>query len=733
MKNSSSNQNSIKAVLPSTGPSVKPARIAVDIGGTFTDIALDTGSSLYTAKTLTTQDDPVRGVIDVIRIASNDAGCSAESIGSVIHGTTLATNALIERKGARVGLITTAGFRDIIEIAYERRYDQYDIFIDKPDLLVTREDCWTVPERVDANGKVLQTLDTGKLNKILKAMDQRGVESVAICLLHSYLNPAHEIALRDLIQQRRPGLSITLSSQVCPEIREFDRACTALANAYIKPLMSGYLNDLSSALINEGISAPLFIVTSGGGMTTLETATRFPIRLVESGPSGGAVLAARIARECGIDDALSFDMGGTTAKLCLIDKGMPQRSRQFEIGRAARFVKGSGLPVRIPVVEMIEIGAGGGSIARVDSLQRLVVGPDSAGSNPGPACYGLGGEHPSVTDADVALGFIDPKAFAERRVKLYPQAARQAIRKNIGLAMGLSANQGAYGISQMVDENMSNAARVHAVEHGKEVSTRSMIAFGGNGPLHATRVAEKVGITRIIIPRNPGVGSAVGFLSAPISYEIIRSLYMRGENFDIAAVSKLFTEMETEARAVVRTGLSSSVKLEEKRLAFMRYQGQGHEIEIPLPAGKLRANLGQDIRARFDRLYRDQYGRTVPNVDVEIINWAFIAATPVADVTRVAAPRRKREPEPSASRKIYWGQLRKTLSVPCFRRENLESGDFIKGPALIIESQTTTLVSPSFDAAVDRAGNIVLTSNISKRATGKTAGKTNGKGARNER
>jgi len=694
----------------------RQTRIAVDIGGTFTDIALDNGSSLYTAKTLTTRDDPVRGVVDVIRIASRDAGCAAQSISSVIHGTTLATNALIERKGARVGLITTAGFRDIIEIAYERRYQQYDIFIDKPDLLVTREDCWTVPERVDASGQVLQPLDTSGLEALLQDMDERGVESIAICLLHSYINPAHEIALRDLIHARRPDLSITLSSEVCPEIREFDRACTALANAYIKPLMARYLTDLSAALVTEGIAAPLLIVTSGGGMTTLETATRFPIRLVESGPSGGAVLAARIARECGIEGALSFDMGGTTAKLCLIDQGVPQRSRQFEIGRAARFIKGSGLPVRIPVVEMIEIGAGGGSIARIDKLQRLVVGPDSAGSDPGPACYGLGGADATVTDADVALGFIEPKSFAEGRVRLYPQAARTAIGKQIGAPLKLSARQGAYGISQMVDESMSNAARVHAVEHGKEISARSMIAFGGNGPLHASRVAEKIGVTRIVIPRNPGVGSAVGFLSAPISYEIIRSLYMRGDNFDVDVVTKLFSEMQRAARAVVRAGAAPGVKLIEQRLAFMRYQGQGHEIEIPLPAGKLQANLGRQIRKRFDRLYREQYGRTVPNVDVEIINWAFVAATPSAPIEKIAAPRRVHRARSDGSRKIYWGQLRKLLDVPCYRRESLEPGNFIAGPALIIEKQTTTLVSPGFDAALDRVGNIVLTSKSNKQA-----------------
>ena len=694
-----------------------PARIAVDIGGTFTDIALSRGNSLYTAKTLTTPDDPVRAVVDVIRIAMHKAECSASDVGSVIHGTTLATNALIERKGAQVGLITTEGFRDLIEIAYERRYDQYDIFIDKPDLLVRREDCWTVPERVDATGRVLQPLDPGKLDSILRAIDKRGIESIAICLLHSYLNPAHEIALHELIQAERPGLSVTLSSEVCPEIREFDRACTALANAYVKPLMARYLTDLSAALTEEGIAAPLFIVTSGGGMTTLDTATRFPIRLVESGPSGGAMLAARIAGECGVDGALSFDMGGTTAKLCLIDDGQPQRSRQFEVGRAERFVKGSGLPVRIPVIEMIEIGAGGGSIARVDKLQRLAVGPDSAGSDPGPACYARGGTLPTVTDADVALGFIDPSAFAEGRFQLKTGQAASAIRADIGKPLKLGLQQGAYGISQMVDENMANAARVHAVEHGKEISARTMIAFGGNGPLHASRIAEKIGVSRIIVPRDPGVGSAIGFLGAPIAYEIIRSLYMRGDRFDVAAVRGLFADMEREGRAVVQAG-APGVELTEKRLAFMRYVGQGHEIEIPLPPGRIGKDLGKEIRRRFDERYGAQYGRIVPNVDVEIINWAFIASTPGQPPRKLSAPRKRGKPKAAGKRKLYWGQLRKQLEVPRYRRETLRNGDFIVGPALIIEAQTTTLVSPGFDAVVDRAGNIIMTAKATKRRAG---------------
>ena len=420
------------------------------------------------------------------------------------------------------------------------------------------------------------------------------------------------------------------------------------------------------------------------------------------------MLAAKIAQECKVDSALSFDMGGTTAKLCLIDQGIPQRSRQFEIGRAERFIKGSGLPVRIPVVEMIEIGAGGGSISRVDNLQRLMVGPESAGSDPGPACYGLGGELPTVTDADVVLGFIEPRAFAEGRVKLTPKFAKAAIKIQIGSVLQMSTRQAAYGISQIVDENMSNAARVHAVEHGKEVSARTMIAFGGNGPLHATRIAEKIGVNKVIIPRDPGVGSAVGFLSAPISYEIIRSLYMRGDEFDSAAITRLFAEMEREGRAVVQAG-AAGVKLSEKRLAFMRYQGQGHEIEIELPTGRFGTGLGRQIRKRFDSLYQQQYGRTIPNVDVEIINWAFVVATPGQVTRKVSAPRKRRSARPTAKRKIYWGQHRKSLEFRCYQRDNLQAGDYIDGPALIIEAQTTTLVSPLFNAIIDKVGNIIMT------------------------
>ena len=468
-----------------------------------------------------------RGVLDGARLALARAGLAPGDVGAVIHGTTLATNALIERRGATVGAIVTAGFRDILEIACERRYDQYDLYIEKPDTLVPRERVATVAERVSATGQVLDPLDPGSVHRAVDALVACGVESIAVCLLHSYVNPAHEQAVGAAVERRAPGVAVSLSSEVSPEVREFDRLCTTVANAYVKPLMAGYLGNLARGLEAGGFDCPLFLMTSGGGMTTLDTARAFPIRLVESGPSGGAVLAARVARSRGCAEVLSFDMGGTTAKVCLIEDGEPRTSRAFEVGRAERFIKGSGLPVRIPVLEMIEIGAGGGSIASVDGHSRLRVGPRSASSDPGPACYGRGGEWATVTDADAVAGYLDPDAFAEGRLRLDLGLARRAVGREVGdrLRMGVAA--GADGISQMVDEAMANAARMHAAEQGKSLEDCVMVAFGGNGPLHATRVAEKVGVGRIVVPPQPGAGSAVGFLSAPVSFEVVRSHYVR--------------------------------------------------------------------------------------------------------------------------------------------------------------------------------------------------------------
>ncbi len=683
-------------------------RLAVDIGGTFTDVAIERSDELLTAKTLTTHEDPVQGVLRGIEFARAQSGLAATDFGAVIHGTTLATNALIERRGARVGAITTDGFRDILEIGYERRYDQYDMYLEKQDMLVPRDRVHGVRQRTDVDGNVLEALDEASVEAAIEALLAQQVDSIAVCLLHAYKNPAHERCIEALIRARAPDLPVSLSSEVSPEVREFDRMCTTVANAYIKPLMAGYLQRLERRLRSDGFDCPLYLITSGGGMTTLDAAMRFPIRLVESGPSGGAILAAEIARQRDLHDVVSFDMGGTTAKICLIEGQEPRSSRSFEIGRAERFIKGSGLPVRIPVIEMIEIGAGGGSIADIDELGRLRVGPQSASSEPGPACYARGGAAPTVTDADVTIGYIDPSAFAEGRVTLNPALAARAIEDCIAGPLGNSLHAAADGISQTVDEAMANAARMHAVEQGKHLGDCTMVAFGGNGPLHATRVAEKVGIERIVVPVNPSVGSAVGFLSAPVTYEIVRSHYALAQCMPFAEINALLEQTEREARAIVEPG-APGLALRVRRTAFMRYAGQGHEIEIDIPAGDLSAASFETLVAAFEAEYIRMFGRIVPDMQLEIMNWSVVVASEAPATRRVVDLQQSRRAQPVGERMLVLGQQERRMTAAVYRREQLVPGDTLAGPALIVEPQTTTWVSPAFGAEIDAAGNILLT------------------------
>ncbi len=685
----------------------KRPRLAVDIGGTFTDVAIETGDEIKTAKTLTTVDDPVRGVIAGIGYALEEVPLQPGEFGSVIHGTTLATNALIERRGAKVGVITTEGFRDILEIGYERRFDQYDINLEKQDMIVPRDRVFTVRERTDVCGTAHIPLDRASLDRVIEAVLSSGIESLAVCLLHSYKNPAHERQVRDALAARAPSLSVSLSSEVSPEVREYDRLSTTVSNAYIKPLMVGYLSALDTALKDQGFSCPLFIMTSGGGITTLETATAFPIRLVESGPSGGAVLAAKVAAECDLPNVLSFDMGGTTAKVCLIENLSPKTSRTFEIGRAERFMKGSGLPVRIPVIEMIEIGAGGGSIAAVDSLGRLRVGPKSASADPGPACYGRGGKEPTVTDSDVVAGYIDPERFAEGRHTLQPELSRSAMVQAVGYPLGMSVHKSADGISQMVDEAMANAARIHAVEQGTNLGDCTMVAFGGNGPLHATRIAEKVGIDQIIVPPNPSVGSAVGFLFAPVSYDIVRSHHAFVRSFPFVEINRLLAEMEEEAKAIVAAGAEGEA-LAIRRVAFMRYDGQGHEIEVAVPEGEIDAAKLERLVSIFEVDYKAQFGRVVPGMEIEIMNWSVAASTLPAKREGLPSPKNAQRARPAGFRTLMLGQDESAVEAAVYHRHDLQAGDSLAGPALIVEPQTTTFVSPSFRACLDEGGNIVL-------------------------
>ncbi|MGY9057529.1 MAG: hydantoinase/oxoprolinase family protein, partial [Alphaproteobacteria bacterium] len=683
------------------------ARLAVDIGGTFTDVVLEHGTQQTTAKVLTTAGAPELGVLQGVAKAMADAGLSPGDVGLLIHGTTLATNALIERKGAKTALITTEGHRDAVEMALENRFEQYDINIDRPKPLVPRYLRWPVTERLNVRGETLLPLDLASVDALLPLIAEHQIEALAVGLLHAYASPAHEQAVRDRIQSAYPDLAISLSSDVAPEIREYERQSTTCANAYVQPKMAGYLTALDRELKALGYDCPFLLMTSGGGLTDLATAVRFPIRLVESGPAGGAILAARIAEEMGLDRVLSYDMGGTTAKICLIDDFKPLSTRTFEVARGYRNMKGSGLPVKIPAIEMVEIGAGGGSLASVDGLGRVAVGPESAGSQPGPACYGLGGTQAAVTDADLVLGKIDPAAFAGGSVKLEPEKAGEVLEATIGKPLGMDAALAAFAVAEIVDENMANAARVHAVEWGKDVASRTMIAFGGAAPLHAARLAEKLNLAQVIVPAGAGVGSAVGFLRAPISYEVVRSRYMRLDQFDAAGANILLARMKDEAEAIVRQGAPSG-ELTEVRLTFMRYVGQGHEITVALPGRALTPDDADTLRVAFAETYSALYGQTVPGQEPEILTWTLTVSTE-GQASAVAATDPASDPpgKPTGSRRLFDSNALAFVEAAVWRRESMGSA-VVQGPALIVEDQTTTIVPDGFTAALGRGAALVL-------------------------
>ena len=688
------------------------ARLAVDIGGTFTDVVLETPDGRrHTTKLLTTHAHPGEAVLEGIGVVLGQAGLAAADVGLIIHGTTLATNALIERRGAVTALLTTAGHRDALEMAHEDRFEQYDVMIDRPRPLVPRHLRLGITERLDRDGRVLLPLEQSSLEAALPVLDEHGAESVAIGYLHAFVNPEHEQRTAEWLARVRPGLSVTLASEVCPEIREFERLSTACANAYVRPLMARYLERLAEELRERGFDCPFLLMTSGGGLTTLETAAKFPIRLVESGPAGGAILARDVARGAGMDRVLSFDMGGTTAKLCLVDDFEPLTSRSFEVDRVYRFRKGSGLPVRIPVIEMVEIGAGGGSIARVDTLGRIQVGPESAGSEPGPACYGRGGTRPAVTDADVLLGRICAETFAGGAFSLDREAARRAMMEAIAGPMGLDGDLAAFGVSEVVDENMAAAARAHAAEFGMDLGARDMVAFGGAAPLHAARLGEKLGVRRIVIPAEAGVGSAVGFLLAPVAFEVVRSRRQCLSELDSGLVDALMREMRAEAESVVRLGAPDAA-LSERRHAYMRYVGQGHEILVALPVEAYGPLHGEIFRKAFEAAYRQLYGRVIDGVDVEVLSWTLTLAAPEqahrAPGARQSEQGTRQTAGPISTQALFDAAGESRLDARVYLRDGLRGGETLVGPALITEDQTTTVVPRGWSAAVNGAGHLVL-------------------------
>jgi N-methylhydantoinase A len=695
-----------EAGIDTHGPS--QVRLTIDIGGTFTDFALSHHGRLTTAKVLTTPDAPERAVLAGMRMILDSAQVAPGEIDLLVHGTTLATNAIIERKGARTALITTEGFRDVLALGNEGRYDQYDLNIILPQPLVPRHLRLTVPERVDHAGRVLRDLDEQAVRDLLPVLEREGVESVAIGFLHAFVNPAHERRVAAIIAAAMPDLPLSLSSEVSPEIREWERFSTTAANAYVQPLMARYLQRLEAGMRDAGMMAPIFLMLSGGKLTTIDTACRFPIRLVESGPAGGAIFSAAIAAEAGLTRVLSFDMGGTTAKICLIDDFRPHFARSFEVARVGRFRKGSGLPLRIPAIEMVEIGAGGGSLAHVDTLGRIAVGPESAGADPGPACYRRGGDKPAVTDANLLLGRYDARAFAGGSMVLDEAAAARALDAAVGEKLGLDTGMAALGVIEMVDEAMANAARAHAIEASTSLGGRTLIAFGGGGPVHATRIAEKVGMDRVLVPQGAGVGSAIGFLRAPVGYEVVRSLYQRLGSFDVGAVNALLEDMAAEATAAVAAG-SFGAPTRQSRMAAMRYVGQGHEITIPLPVRALTAEDADLIKQEYDAAYARFYARPIPGSEIEVLSY-------IVTIETLAEPPPEPPPEPPALPAIPDGQRRVRDSATgtdsdwaLFSRRSLAVGAAFDGPAIIGEDETSTLVGPGWSGRITAQGWILLT------------------------
>ncbi len=689
---------------------MRKIRLGADIGGTFTDIALELGGEIFSSKVLTNRIAPEQAILDGIAVVTEQAGIGFGDLEIIIHGTTLATNALIERRGAKTALVTTEGFRDVIEMRTENRFEQYDLNLKLPAPLIPRQHRFPVKGRIDAQGCELQPLDEAAIETLAETIRDDGFESAAIGFIHAYQNPAHEVRAREILASKLPDLPISISSEVSPQMREFERFNTVCANAYVRPMMADYLTRLQSRLEDEGAKCPVFMIHSSGGLISVETAIAYPVRLVESGPAGGAIFAADISARFGLKKVVSYDMGGTTAKICLIENHEPQTARTFEVARSHRFCKGSGMPISIPVIEMIEIGAGGGSIAWVDAMGRVQTGPASAASEPGPACYQRGGDRPTITDADVLLGKIDPENFSGGAIRLSEEASKIAISRDVGEKLGLEPLEAAFGICEVVDENMANAARVHAVENGKNISDNVMIAFGGAAPLHAARLCEKLGVGQCLIPRCAGVGSAVGFLKAPFGCESVASHLVRLSEFDADAVNSMLSGLAETAEGFVREGASGAIKREI--IGFMRYRGQGWEIPVPIPDRNLTADDAGLIQDRFKAHYARYFGRAIDgleDLEIEIDTWSVKASDERAEPQRIELVSGKQAKLNGSVRNVFDPSANDMMESRNFARDTLTAGDRIAGPAVIVERETSTVVTSRFDAVAQSDGSILLT------------------------
>ncbi len=689
-------------------------RVGADIGGTFTDLIIvnsETGR-FAVGKLLTSSDDPSRAVEQVLIETLPQLGVHPSEIQHLIHGTTLVTNALIERKGAKTALLMTEGFRDAVEIGREARYDLYDLMIEQPKPLAPRYLRFDVPQRTLVDGSSYCQLDVPFVERLAAELITNGIRAVAICFLHSFTNPADEIAAREAVLRVAPEMRVSISSDIVPEIREFERTSTTVANVYVQDLVEKYVQKLEDRLAGMGFAGNFYLMLSSGGIATVDTAIRHPVRLLESGPAAGALAANSYGLAAGRDNLISFDMGGTTAKICVIDKGKPLIAHEFEVDRVYRFKKGSGLPIKIPVIELIEIGTGGGSIARVDSFGLLKVGPDSAGADPGPICYGRGGMEPTVTDANLILGYLDSAYFLGGKMVLDLEQARQMIKKKIADPLKMSVEEAAWGIYQIANENMANAARVHALERGKDPRRFPLFAFGGAGPVHAYRIGLSLGSPELFAPLGAGVMSTVGFLSAPLAFDFVRSWAVELVDIDWERANGLLDGMEAEGAALLfASGLQNS-EIVHRREVDMRYVGQGHEIRVTLPDGRLDGSRVGELQARFEAVYQELYERLGPPVPIEIINWRITSSGPKPDVAlRISAETNVAnsvEDTIKGSRLAYFPESGGFVETAVYNRYLMKPNMTFNGPAIVEERESTVIVGVNGRCHIDDHYNLVV-------------------------
>jgi N-methylhydantoinase A len=683
-------------------------KLGIDIGGTFTDLVLldESNSTLYFGKTLTTYPDPTLGILNGVNELLQQHGKHVSDVKTLVHGTTLVTNAVIERKGAKTALITTKGFEDVLEIGREMRYDIYDIFITMPKPLVPQHLRKGVKERVDKNGKILQQLSLIEAERIMKQLQKEGVQSVAVSLLHSYANTKHEKQIGALIAKKFPAITYSLSSEVMPEIREYERTSATVMNAYVQPLTDDYLKNLRSKLNVLGFDGIIHIMNSAGRLTTIEGARKSPVQLLESGPAGGTMAGVYFGKLIGKKDLVAFDMGGTTAKASMIRNLQPEITNHFEAAREKRFKKGSGLPVRIPVIDMIEIGAGGGSIAHINHLGLLTVGPESASSTPGPACYNRGGENPTVTDADLILGYLNEDYFLGGTMKLWKDLAIAAMQKKIAKPLGISVEEAAWGIHRIVNENMANAARVHIIEKGLDPRFFSLLAFGGAGPVHAFHVARLMNAPQLVVPGGAGVLSALGFLVSPVATEEISSYVCRLDKMDWKKVNAMIDEMKEKGFAFLnKAGLKKKDAL-VRIVSDMRYSGQGHEITVSILSGTLSEKSVAEIENNFNEEYKLRYGRSIENIPIESVTWRVLVSGPSPELIPRQAVIGTHNKAVKGKRKVYFGNG--FIETPVYDRYAIEVNKKITGPCIIEEFESTTVVGAESTVMLDEFRNIII-------------------------